>query len=168
MERGLPDEDGALSVVWLRECGVPPSDGVAEKGLCCFVDEFQVIVYVEDSSFDGVDCTRLDVEYVDGKGFTCSPVGSDVCASEHVQHALVGLAAEEAAVVDLWSGRSLCLFLASMARCRNRGRQFFSSVGSESSVPSRRQICIQLSLSIGRYHLLVQFVSQLGLTSLEP
>ena len=94
-------------------------------------------------------------------------VGSDVCASEHVQHALVGLAAEQAAVVDLWSGRSLCLFLASMARCRSR-RQFFSSVGSESSVPSRRQICIQLSLSIGRYHLLVQFVSQLGLTSLEP
>ena len=45
--------------------------------------------------------SRLDVEYVDGKGFACSPVhvGSDVCASEHVQHTLVGLAAEEAAVV---------------------------------------------------------------------
>ena len=57
------------------------------------------MVYVEDSSFDGVNCMRLDVEYVDGKGFTCSPVGSDVFASEHVQHALVGLAAEEAAVV---------------------------------------------------------------------
>ena len=55
---------------------------------------------------------------------------------------------------QLWSGRSLCLhvFLASMARWRRR-RQFFSSVGSESGVPSRRQICIQLRLSIGRYHL---------------
>lgn len=31
VEGGLPDEDGALSVD-ARECGVPPSDGVAEKG----------------------------------------------------------------------------------------------------------------------------------------
>ena len=31
VEGGLPDEGGALSVD-ACECGVPPSDGVAEKG----------------------------------------------------------------------------------------------------------------------------------------
>ena len=39
VEGGLPDESGALSVD-ACECSVPPTDGVAEKGLCCFVDEF--------------------------------------------------------------------------------------------------------------------------------
>ena len=38
-------------------------------------------------------------EHGRGEGVACPPIGSDVCASEHVQHALVGLAAEETAVV---------------------------------------------------------------------
>ena len=43
-----------------------------------------MFIYVEDSSFDGVNGAGFVIEYGGGEGFALLPVGADTGASEHV------------------------------------------------------------------------------------